>query len=111
MNETRNINTRLFVRLLKIYMEWFMAVKDQDWDFGFSLVDENELKAMETQLAAQNKDLSLTAEEWKDKYQNLYAMIMVLMKNLSTEPSKSYIFWPNRVEKINEFIKKINETN
>lgn len=82
--------------------------KDQHWDFGFSLVSEEELKALETELAAKNKEISLSADQWKDNYQTLYAMVMILMKNLSADPSKSYIFWPNRVEKIKEFTDRIN---
>jgi hypothetical protein len=35
-------------------------------------------------------------------------MIMPLLLNLSKDPSKEYILWPDRAAKIQTFIKKIN---
>jgi hypothetical protein len=42
------------------------------------------------------------------KLNELRDMIMPLLENLKANPEKSYINWPNREEKINEFIDKIN---
>ena len=85
-----------------------MTKPTNDWDFGFALVSEEELRSLEIELAAKNKEITIESDQYKGKYDALYTMIMVLMRNLSAEPDKSYIFWPNRIEKVNEFIAKIN---
>lgn len=87
-----------------------MAAKREEFtDFGFSLVDEDELRSLERELAAQNQVVSAEAQNYKDKFDTLYDMITVLLQNLSKEPNKSYIFWPNRIEKVREFKTRIDE--
>jgi hypothetical protein len=83
--------------------------KENSFDFGFSLVDEDELKALERELATKVVLATESSAEYKDKFETLYEMVMILLRNLSKEPTKSYIFWPNRIEKVNEFITRINE--
>lgn len=72
-------------------------VIDFDDDFGFTLVGEEEIS---------NKD---TIEYYKQKVTTLHKMIMPLLKNLLKNPEKDYIHWPNRDQKINDFIKKMNK--
>jgi len=67
-------------------------------DFGFCMVDETELESY--QELVQTKEVSDTAEEKLDK---LYNAITPLLTNLKMSPSKEYVFWPDRVEKIEEF--------
>lgn len=87
-----------------------MAAKREEFtDFGFSLVDEDELRSLERELAAQNQVVSAEAQNYKDKFDTLYDMITVLLQNLSKKPNKSYIFWPNRIEKVREFKTRIDE--
>lgn len=83
----------------------------QDFDFGFSLLDADELDVVQ-QLSTELKQTDSTAgqwaqqaEQWKDKAEQLYAAIQPLLSNLATAPEKEYIFWPgaDRVEKINMF--------
>lgn len=70
-------------------------LKENAFDFGFSAVDEAEVsKPVE--------------DHWKQKTLDLRDMIIPLLQNLKRDPDKEYIRWPNRVEKIDEFIKKIN---
>jgi len=89
-----------------------MKLNESD-DFGFSLVSEDELKAHEDllrrKIEEQTEVVQKTEAELKDKLDGLRAMIMPLLINLSKDPDKSYIFWPDRVQKIEKFIKKVND--
>lgn len=91
-----------------------MAKKiDFEEDFGFSLVSEEELKAHEEALKKkveeQSKAVVQTATELTDKLHGLRQMIMPLLNNLAKDPDKTYIFWPDRADKIKAFIKKIDD--
>jgi hypothetical protein len=85
---------------------------NNDYDFGFSLVSENEIKAHEEQLKRevekQVQVVEKTSKEAKDKLHTLRDMIMPLLNNLAKDPAKEYILWPDRSQKIQAFIKKIN---
>jgi hypothetical protein len=77
------------------------------FDFGFTAVDESELEAV--QKAA---EVSTAAEAVEEKLRKLYEAIQPLLKNLKANPDKDYIYWPNRIEKVQAFethIKKIVE--
>ena len=69
-----------------------MVVEESN-DFGFSIVDEEELKPVADDRATKLRD-----------------MIMPLLKNLKSNPDKDIIKWRgiDRVTKIDEFIKKMN---
>lgn len=67
---------------------------DEDDDFGFSLISEEELNADKQDAA--------------DKLKGLRKMVMPLLKNLMKNPDKEYIYWPDRVKKIQDFIKKMD---
>ena len=85
---------------------------DLAFDFGFSLVSEKELRQQEEflkkKIAEQEKDVARTSTELQDKLQTLRSMIMPLLQNLAKDPDKTYILWPDRAEKIQQFIKKID---
>ena len=70
------------------------AMKEDD--FGFSIVDESDLT---------------TVVERYDKAEKLRDMIMPLLNNLKSNPDKDIIRWsgPERVRRIDEFIKKMND--
>ena len=84
-----------------------------DNDFGFSLVSEAELKAHEEMLKKkveeQSRVVKKTADEMQSKLETLRDMIMPLLNNLAKDPDKEYILWPNRADKIQAFIKKVND--
>ena len=84
-----------------------------DNDFGFSLVSEAELKAHEEMLKKkveeQSKVVAKATTEAQTKLETLRDMIMPLLNNLAKDPDKEYILWPNRAEKIQAFIKKVND--
>jgi len=89
-------------------------------DFGFSLVSEEELKSYEQTLKKQVEEQTKITEKTtiemqekletsQNKLRKLHAAIMPLLNNLSKNPEKDFIHWPDRVEKIQEFIIKINK--
>ena len=81
---------------------------DYNFDFGFSVVSEEELK--------NNVDVTSDVELWKQRAHEereaktaLYAMIMPLLQNLRKNPKSEYILWKDREEKIREFAEKLTE--
>ena len=66
---------------------------NEEDDFGFTMVTSDELAAPEAQAKAEM----------------LRDMIMPLLNNLKKNPEKDIIHWPNRAEKIDAFIKKMNK--
>ena len=77
-------------------------MSDDDYDFGFTAVDENELEVV--QKAAETvSSASSTAEELQAKIDKLYNAITPLLNNLKKNPEKEYIFWPNRIDKVEQF--------
>lgn len=84
----------------------------EDNDFGFSAVSEQELKKLENELKQEvnqtSKKLQEVEETYKGKLEQLYGMVMPLLENLAKDSDKQYIYWPNRTEKMKEFIVKVN---
>ena len=70
--------------------------------FGFTAVDEAELEAVQkaTQTAA---TASSTADQMQAKIDKLYNAITPLLNNLKANPEKEYIYWPNRIDKVEQF--------
>ena len=75
---------------------------DDLFDFGFTLVDEDELEVVQ-QAQSQVASVSSSVEETQDKLDKLYNAIQPLLNNLKANPEKEYIKWPNRTEKIEQF--------
>ena len=75
---------------------------DVPFDFGFTVVDESELESVQ-KAQTDLTDLSHTAEDAQDKLNRLYNAIIALLNNLKKNPEKDYIYWPNRVGKVDEF--------
>jgi hypothetical protein len=73
-----------------------------EFDFGFSFTDETE--QLETKLEQNQKDKS----ELEQRLHLLYNSITIFLDNLSKNPEKTTIHWPNRLEKIQEFKKKLS---
>lgn len=94
-----------------------MATKNDDWsfDFGFSTVSEEELeqltmqavedgvKEAETRLKGQIEDAEKTIGYYQNKMVKLEKMLIPFLNNLASNPEKTYIFWPNRQQKLNQF--------
>lgn len=77
-------------------------MSDQLFDFGFTIVDENELEAVQ-QATAQVETVSTTVNSTQEKLDKLFNAIQPLLNNLKQNPEKEYILWPNRLDKIEQF--------
>ena len=77
-------------------------MSDDIFDFVFTAVDENELKAV--QEATQKVEHAAgTASSTQEKLDKLYNAIIPLLNNLKKNPEKEYILWPKRIEKVEAF--------
>ena len=79
-----------------------MSIDLDKFDFGFTAVDEDELEAVQA-VKTEASTASLTASETEEKLNKLYNAILPLLSNLKLNPEKEYIYWPNRVEKVEKF--------
>lgn len=72
------------------------------WDFGFTAMSEQELDVVQkvTQQAEQATEVVQTTQEQLDR---LFNAIQPLLQNLKKNPEKDYIYWPNRMDKIEQF--------
>lgn len=77
-------------------------IKNDDFDFGFSVMTEDELEAVQ-QLASQKSAVEGDVAQLQAKIDKLYKMVIPLLNNLQKDPDKEYIYWPNRLVKIKEF--------
>lgn len=67
-------------------------------DFGFTVVTEDELESVQ-KLTSQAEE----ATSLEERVNKLYNSITPLLNQLKTNPQKEYIYWPNRLEKIEQF--------
>ena len=80
---------------------------DFDFDFGFTAVTEDELEVVrETKAAVETA--STDVQHLQDKIDTLYNMFQPLLNNLRLNPEKDYIYWPNRMDKIELFSDKLD---
>ena len=79
---------------------------DDFFDFGFTAVDETELKAVQ-EATKQAETVQSTAIVNQEKLDRLYNAIVPLLNNLKKNPEKEYILWPNRVDKVEQFESKL----
>jgi hypothetical protein len=77
------------------------------FDFGFTAVDETELEAVQQAQKAVT-DTSSEVDSLQEKVDQLYNAILPLLSNLKANPEKDYIYWPNRVEKVDQFENYLN---
>ena len=77
-------------------------MSDDFFDFGFTAVDESELKAVQ-EATRQAENVQSNATVTQDKLDRLYNAIVPLLNNLKKNPEKEYILWPNRIDKVEQF--------
>ena len=77
-------------------------MSEEIFDFGFTLVDEDELDTVQ-EIEQKVSETSTTAEQTQDKLDKLFSAIQPLLNNLKANPEKELIKWPNRLEKIEAF--------
>jgi hypothetical protein len=87
-----------------------------DFDFGFSFIDDEIEAVKETAVASEataqelETQLSIVMNEKIDlesRMEKLYQSIEPFLDNLCKSPEKSTIFWPDRVEKIQNYKMKL----
>jgi hypothetical protein len=80
-----------------------------EFDFGFSFVDENyeEVKLASDKLQNEYTTTKEQVEDLQKRVDLLYRSILPFLDNLCKNPEKSTILWPNRVQKIELFKKKL----
>lgn len=77
---------------------------DDEFDFGFSSVSEGDF------IARENKAVASAVEGVQTKVEQMYNMVLPLLNNLAKDgETNAYIHWPHRVEKIEQFKKKLLE--
>ena len=81
------------------------------FDFGFTGVDETEIK-QDVIDALNEKDQALTdkEQELQQKIKILESLIVPLLNNLIKTADKAYIHWPNRKDKCQEMLEKVLNT-
>ena len=87
-------------------------MSDDIFDFGFTAVDESELKSVQ-QAEKKVSTLSSKSTAVQDKLDSLYNAMTPLLNNLKKNPEKEYILWPNRIDKVEAFedhLRKIYES-
>jgi hypothetical protein len=77
-------------------------MSDDIFDFGFTIVDEEELDAVQ-QAQTVVSETGATVAELEDRISKLYNAVQPLLNNLKKNPEKEYILWPNRLDKIEKF--------
>jgi len=73
---------------------------DFEDDFGFSAVSEEEYNKVIS-------DTTETAENLKDRLEEIEKIVIPFLKKLHTTGDKEYIYWPNRKPIIEKQIEKI----
>ena len=74
-------------------------MKTEDiFDFGFTAVTEEELEVVQTA-----KEQAEGHLETHERLVKLYNAVQPLLNNLKANPEKDYIYWPNRMVKVEEF--------
>jgi hypothetical protein len=81
-------------------IEKILKEYNQDNDFGFSAVSEEEYNRV-------INDTAQTADAYKTKLHELEKMIIPFLTKLLSTANKEYIYWPNRKPIIEEQIQKI----
>jgi len=79
-----------------------MSIDINQFDFGFTAVDENELEVVQ-QAQASVASTTASVSETQEKLDTLFNAVQPLLNNLKQNPEKEYILWPNRLEKIEQF--------
>ena len=82
-----------------------------DFDFGFSFIDDEieeereTKKKLETEFTVSQE----TVNELNMRMHTLYKSIEPFLDNLCKNPEKSTIYWPDRVEKIQAYKKRLQQ--
>ena len=81
-----------------------------DFDFGFTMVDEDELDIVK-EVKSNAESTASEVDKLQKKCDTLYNMVLPLLNNLAANPDKDYIKWDgkDRLAKIEQFRDKMDE--
>jgi len=83
-------------------------MSDDIFDFGFTAVTLDELEVIQ-ETTAQLESTTAEASEVKARLDNIYKAIQPLLNNLKKDPERDYIYWPERLTKIEAFSDHIDK--
>ena len=72
------------------------------FDFGFTAVTLDELEIIQ-ETTAKLEESDAESAQLSDRLNKLYNAIQPLLNNLKADPTRDYIYWPGRMEKIEQF--------
>ena len=88
-------------------------MSDDIFDFGFTAVDESELEAVQkeqkksAEIGSDAAKAAEVARNTRTTLDSLYNAIVPLLNNLKKNPEKEYIYWPQRIDKVEAFEEKL----
>ena len=85
-----------------------MATNKEE-DFGFTFIDESEIDAEMKRVAeGAAEEASLQVEQsYKDRLKQVENLVLPFLTNLTKDPEKIMIKWPNRKEVVEKQIQKL----
>ena len=78
------------------------------FDIGFAAVTLDELEVIQ-ETTAQLESTTAEASEVKARLDSIYKAIQPLLNNLKKDPERDYIYWPERLTKIEAFSDHIDK--
>ena len=78
------------------------------FDFGFTAVTLDELEVIQ-ETTAQLESTTAEASEVKARLDSIYKAIQPLLNNLKKDPERDYIYWPDRLTKVEAFSDHIDK--
>jgi len=80
-------------------------------DFGFSMVDETELRNQEYEKELEDKlqTVDSTASDYKKRLIQTRQLVMPLLQGLTRDPHKAGLLWPKRAEKVKALIRELDK--
>ncbi len=76
------------------------------WDYGFSHLSEEEFKKKEIEKI---EILEKNIASLKKNILGIKTIILPFLDHLKDDPSKPYLYWENRANKINDLINRIQK--
>lgn len=73
-----------------------------DFDWGFSAVTLDELEVIQ-ETKAKLEESDSESEVLREKVAKIYNSIQPLLNNLRANPERDYLYWPDRLSKIEQF--------
>ena len=86
-----------------------MPTKYEEHDFGFSFIDESEIDAEMKRMAdgAAEEAALQVHSSYKERLKQVENLVLPFLTNLTKDPEKIMIKWPNRKEVVEKQIQKL----